>query len=61
MRYMWSKCTPNADGSLTIPAWAVLRWERQMNTVYTDLPESERESDRKEADTMLAIVAKEPG
>jgi len=60
MRYMWSKSAPNADGSLTIPAWAVLRWERQMNTAYTDLPESERESDRKEADAILVIVAQEP-
>ena len=60
MRYMWSKCTPNADGSLTIPAWAVDRWERQMSTPYVELPQDERASDRQEADAILAIVVKEP-
>lgn len=32
------------------------RWQRQMNTPYADLPESEKESDRAEADKMLAII-----
>ena len=32
------------------------RWQRQMNTAYADLPESEKNSDRDEADKMLAIV-----
>lgn len=39
-----------------MPAWFVERWQRQMNTPYADLPESEKESDREEADRMLAIV-----
>lgn len=56
MRYMWSKATANADGTITLPLWAVERWQRQMTTAYADLPESEKASDRKEADQMLAIV-----
>jgi hypothetical protein len=66
MEYLFSKCAPGtdgdefADGSLVIPPWAVERWKRQAATAYTDLPEQEKESDRKEADRMLAIVAREP-
>ena len=32
------------------------RWRRQMNTPYADLPESEKESDRAEADKILRIL-----
>lgn len=32
------------------------RWQRQMKTPYADLPESEKESDRSEADRILAII-----
>lgn len=34
------------------------RWQRQMRTPYADLPESEKASDRAEADKMLAILGK---
>ena len=56
MKYLFSKCHVNQDGSVTVPAWAVERWTRQMNTPYAELPEGEKESDRKEADRMLRIV-----
>lgn len=39
-----------------MPFWAIERWTRQMNTAYADLPEDEKESDRREADRMLAIM-----
>jgi len=56
MQYQFSKGTLNEDGTWTMPAWAVERWTRQMTTAYADLPEAEKESDRAEADKMIAIV-----
>lgn len=56
MRYMISKGALNEDGTWTMPVWAVERWTRQMNTPYADLPELEKESDRAEADKMIAIM-----
>jgi hypothetical protein len=53
MEYQFSKCIVNPDGSLTIPAESVKRWLRQSQTTYADLPESERESDRHQADKVL--------
>jgi hypothetical protein len=44
------------EGALIIPKWAVDRWTFQMNTAYDELPEEMKESDRKEADRIIAIV-----
>jgi hypothetical protein len=55
MRYMFEKSFVTGEG-LVIPQEYVNRWTRQMNTPYADLPESEKASDRDEADRMLAIV-----
>lgn len=56
MEYLFSKSAQNPDGSVTIPGGLVARWKRQMTTAYADLPENEKDSDRKEADRMIAIV-----
>lgn len=56
MKYMFEKGHIHDTGICVLPHWAVKRWTRQMNTPYADLPESEKESDRLEADRMLAIV-----
>jgi len=58
MRYLFGKCFNNDAGELTIPAWAVARWTRQMNMAYWDLPLGEPDSDRAEADKMLEIIFK---
>jgi len=59
MKYLFSKCVspiePNT-GTVVIPAWAVERWERQMNTPYKDLSEVEKNSDRKEADRFIKLL-----
>lgn len=59
MKYLFEKCEGDAPaGTLTIPKWAVERWQRQMTAKYEDLPEEEKKSDRDEADRMLEIVLK---
>ena len=59
MKYLFGKSTRNADGTMTIPAWAVERWTRQAETKYADLPENEKDSDRTEADSMIVIMTNE--
>ena len=41
---------------ILIPSKLAGRWIRQMNTPYADLPESEKEADRKEAREILALL-----
>lgn len=56
MEYLFSKGTVNDDGTWTMPAWAVERWRRQMQTSYAELSEQEKNSDREEADRVLALI-----
>lgn len=55
-RYLHSKCVSDDDGSLTIPAELVERWELQMNTPYSELSEAEKESDREQVRRYLPII-----
>ena len=55
MGYLISK-SERVDGRIIIPAWAVKRWDRQRTTPYEKLPESEKASDRKEADRFLQLL-----
>ncbi len=54
--YMFSKGVKGADGSLLIPRELVERWFRQIDTKYADLPEKEKESDRKETRNYLPLL-----
>lgn len=56
MEYLFSKGIFNKDGTWTMPAWAVDRWKKQMNTPYANLSDTEQESDRIEADKFLIIL-----
>ncbi len=56
MRYLFGKSTHQDDGTVVIPASLVDRWTRQMQTPYAELPESEKESDRKEARKIIEII-----
>lgn len=54
--YMHSQCERGPDGSLTIPAALVERWERQAATLYADLSDREKESDREQVRRYLPLV-----
>jgi len=56
MKYLFHKSTKNLDGSVTIPKWAIDRWERQINTPYRNLPIAEKLSDIKEAKEYMSII-----
>lgn len=56
MRYLFGLSTFNADGTVTIPAEHAARWSRQATTHYLGLPEHEKNSDREEADKVLALI-----
>jgi len=47
-RYIHSSGKRQSDGSLTLPADLVDRWERQIQTRYSDLSPEEKESDREQ-------------
>lgn len=60
-KHLFSKCIINKDGSLTIPKEFVDRWTRQMNTDYIDLTEEEKDSDRKEAISIIENIKEKTG
>ena len=59
MRYQFSVCVDNGDGSLTIPREKVERWTRQMNTSYFDLSEKEQASDIDQARKVFDAISLE--
>ena len=61
MEYLFSKGDisfrlENKDYVWIMPNWALERWQRQMKTLYAELNDSEKDSDRAEADKILAIL-----
>lgn len=66
MRYLFSRCsTAHETGGpgfsisgvgYHIPSEWAARWKRQIDTPYADLSDAEKDSDRKEADRVLAIT-----
>lgn len=54
--YLQSQCFANVEGTLTIPADLVARWNRQIVTPYDDLSEKEKESDREQVRRWLPFV-----
>jgi hypothetical protein len=55
-RYMHSKCVPQGDGALLIPADLVKRWGKQANTPYSELTNQEKESDREQVRKYLPLI-----
>ena len=60
MRHLFSVSTMNEDGSVTIPADKVERWQRQIKTPYSELTEQEKDSDRDQADKILGVIRFRP-
>lgn len=58
MMHLFGKSIEYPDGHVEIPPEFVLRWKRQINTPYPDLSDSEKDSDRAEADKVLDVVAR---
>lgn len=56
MKYVFSICPQQEDGSVVIPADKVERWKRQVDTPYKELSEKEKESDRHQADKVLEAL-----
>jgi hypothetical protein len=57
MRYMFAYGTFNNDGTWTMNAVKVKRWQRQLETPYEHLSEAEKDSDRKEADLTIELLS----
>lgn len=57
MEYLFSVSESKADGSVTIPSDKVKRWRAQMHSDYSDLSESEKRSDRDQAEKILDVMA----
>lgn len=56
MKYNFSKFQDwDENGNIQLSPYYLKRWLRQMDTKYYDLPEDEKESDRKEADKIMNI------
>ena len=56
IEYLFKKGIKNNDGTFSINADSVARWERQIKTDYKDLSEQEKESDRIEARKYLKLT-----
>lgn len=57
MAYLFSQCEEGPDGTVIIPQDKADRWWRQAVTVYANLSEQEKESDREQADKILKVIS----
>jgi len=57
-QYVFDECTPNEDGSMTIPSMLVAGWGRQIATKYLKLTEEEKQSDRNQVMKYWPIIKK---
>ncbi len=55
-RYMHSKMVPDKDGFMLLSPELYERWERQINTPYSELSEQEKESDREQVRPYLEKI-----
>jgi hypothetical protein len=60
-RHVHSKCVPQGDGALLIPADLVRQWENQIATPYSELTDEEKESDREQVRKYLPLIIRALG
>lgn len=58
MVYMFDQGTMNDDGTWTMPADKVERWQRQMYTDYDKLSGGEQDSDREQVEKLWPLIIK---
>jgi hypothetical protein len=56
MRYLFSVAEKQPRGGYLIPTKTAKRWQRQMEKAYSDLPAKEQDSDREQADKIMALL-----
>jgi len=56
MDYLFGLSVEMPNGTVVIPKALVARWKRQMATKYALLSEGEKDSDRTEADKVIALL-----
>lgn len=56
IRYHFRVSQKSASGTFIIPVDKVKRWQRQMEMPYSELSEEEKESDRHQADKVIAAI-----
>lgn len=55
-KYLHSVCSVGFGGTLLIPAKFVEGWERQIDTPYAELSETEKESDRDQVRRYWSLI-----
>jgi len=61
MKYLYSRWYKVGEERLDIPLEELKRWQRQMQTPYTDLTPKEKDSDREQADKVLNVLVESMG
>ena len=56
MRYFLGKCGGLPNGAYVVPANYAANLRALMDTPYAELPEAQKDSDRAEADKVLALL-----
>ena len=57
MKYLFSRCDTEIYNLGPVIDWSdAERWLRQIDTTYTDLTEREKDSDREQADKIIAVL-----
>ena len=55
-RHLHEQGSKMGDGSLVLPADLIMRWERQIETIYDLLSEKEKDSDREQVIKIFPLL-----